>query len=145
EFYVLRTAVLHRLKDLNSRVVEIAALQNWPSMTFAELQAMLAKRLKTTIPIADRDGWEHWFEGKRTEASTLRRQIADAEAEIDARVYRLFELTPTEIAAVEDALAVASPALSLNSYEAISAVEGLELSEEARRRLAARAGERVSA
>ena len=105
-------------------------------MTFADLQGALAKRFKAAIPVAERDDWERWFDAKCNEAAELRRRIADAEAEIDGHVYRLFGLTETEIGAVEDALAVASPALSLNAYEAISAVEGLELSDEARRRLA---------
>ena len=62
--------------------------------------------------------------------------MTDAETEINCRVYEMFELTTTEIDAIEDALAIASPALTLNAYAAISAVEGLELSEDARRRLA---------
>lgn len=128
---------LHRLNDLDPRVADTQAMRDWPSMTFAELKATLNKRFKITIPIAERDEWEQWFVGKRAEAAALRRRIAEAEAEINARVYRMFELTPTEIAAIEDALAVTSPALTLAGYEAISAVEGLTLSEEARGRLAA--------
>ena len=129
-------STLRRLADLDARMASTFAMRNWPTLTFADLQVMLRKRFKATIPIAERDEWERWFDGKRAEAAALRRRIADAEAEIDARVYRLFGLSPTEIAAVEDALAVASPALSLAGYEAISAVEGLELGDDARRRLA---------
>lgn len=129
-------AALHRLSDLDCRIAAVWAMRDWPSMTFADLQAALIKRFKATIPVADRDEWERWFDAKRGEAAALRRRIIEAEAEIDARVYRMFGLTRTEIGAVEEALAVASPALSLGGYEAISAVEGLALTDEARRRLA---------
>ncbi len=136
----LSKAVRHRLVDLSSSVSNSAALKDWLALSFTDLQAGLVKRFKVTIPVAERDQWEHWFEGKRVEALRLAGRIAKTEAEIDAHVYRLFDLTPTEIAAIEDALRIASPSLSLDSYEAISAVEGLELSDEARQRLAPRDG-----
>jgi hypothetical protein len=98
---------------------------------------LLQKRCKATIPVAERDQWESWFNDRKAEAAKLTANIKAAEAAIDERVYRLFDLTPTEIAAVEDALALASPGLSLKAYEAISAVEGLHLSDEARARLTA--------
>lgn len=135
----LLTTVRHRFGDVHHAASSSTALADWPFLTFATLQATLAKRFKATIPVAERDDWERWYEGKRTEAAALARQIAEAEAEIDARVFRMFQLTPTEIAAIEDALALASPALSLTAYEAISAVEGLVLTDDARRRLAAAA------
>jgi hypothetical protein len=141
----LRHAVRHRLSDLSKRLSGLSVLLDWPSLTFVQLVELLKKRGRVTIPVAERDEWEKWFNDRRAEAAKLTSDIAAAEAEIDWRVYRLFDLTETEIAAVEDALALASPSLSLKAYEAISAVEGLELSDEARRRLAARAGERVTA
>jgi hypothetical protein len=133
----LIASVRHRLDDLKGATEFGFAFADWPSLRFADLRAALLKRFKITIPITERDDWEHWFEDKRAEAAALRKRIAETEAEINARVYRMFELTPTEIAAVEDSLAVTSPALTLAGYEAISAVEGLSLSEEARGRLAA--------
>ena len=54
-----------------------------------------------TIPVKERDEWEHWFEGKSAEAAALTARTASAEAEIDAGVYRLFELTLTKRAAFE--------------------------------------------
>jgi type I restriction-modification system DNA methylase subunit len=128
---------VHRLSDLSATIRTIAAFESWPSLTFAELQALLKKRCKVTIPVAERNEWEAWFSAHKAEASALAATIAAAEAEIDRIVYRLFDLTPTEIAAVEDALALASPGLSLKAYEAISAVEGLNLTDEARARLTA--------
>ena len=138
----LHSAVAHRLEDITGQAVKV---DDWPSMTFVDLQAALSKRFKITVPVAERDEWEEWFEHKKAEAALLRRQIAEAERQIDKYVYRLFDLTTTKIAAIEDALTVSSPALNLNSYEAISAVEGLEVSDEARRRITSRAGERATA
>lgn len=129
----LRSAVMRRFADIDRRA---ASLEEWTTMTFRDLQAALMKRFKVAVPVAERDEWERWFDARRAEATELQRRIAEAEAEIDARVYRLFGLTQTEIGAVEDALAVVSPGLSLEGYEAISAIEGLELSDDARRRLA---------
>jgi type I restriction-modification system DNA methylase subunit len=128
---------VNRLKDVSQDVTDVRAIWGWPSLTFADLQALLQKRCKATIPVAERDQWESWFNDRKAEAAKLTANIKAAEAAIDERVYRLFDLTPTEIAAVEDALALASPGLSLKAYEAISAVEGLHLSDEARARLTA--------
>ncbi len=128
---------VNRLKDLSPDVTDVRAILDWPSLTFSELQALLQKRCKVTIPVSERDQWESWFTDRKAAAAKLTASIKAAEAEIDERVYRLFDLTPTEIAAVEDALALASPGLSLKAYEAISAVEGLHLSDEARAQLTA--------
>lgn len=132
----LRAVMRHRLSDLSRAVGSVRQLEDPSRLTFSELQAVLKQRCKITIPVAERDEWEEWFAGRRAEAETLVKRIADTEAEIDARVYSAFELSPTEVAAVEDALVLASPALGLRTYEAISAVEGLELSDEGRERVA---------
>jgi hypothetical protein len=110
-------------------------MRQWPTFTFATLKATLTKRFKVAIPVTERDEWERWFEEKRREAARLASRINEIEGEIDARVYRLFDLAPTEVAAIEDALRIASSSLSIDSYEAISAIEGLELSVDARERL----------
>ena len=137
ELWKLKQSVRHRIGDIAPTAKEIDAFLDWPSLTFTELQALLQKRCKVTILVAERDQWERWFTDRKADAAKLTASIRVAEAEIDHRVYRLFDLTPTEIAAVEDALALASPGLSLKAYEAISAVEGLHLSDEARERLSA--------
>lgn len=43
------------------------------------------------------DEWEPYLTGKKSEVDSLRRQLADAKAEINDRVYRLFSLTADEI------------------------------------------------
>jgi hypothetical protein len=43
------------------------------------------------------DEWEEYLSQKRKEHVSYSAQIVSAEAEINERVYRLFDLTPTEI------------------------------------------------
>jgi len=138
----LSATVQHRLSDISKKS---AMIEDWMALSFSELQETLRDRHKVSIPVADRDEWEAWFSEKRSEAATLKGAIRRLEDEINARVYHIFDLTPTEIAAVEDSLAITSPALSVKSYEAISAVEGLELSDEARARLTKRPGAHIDA
>jgi type I restriction-modification system DNA methylase subunit len=144
EYFKLRVAVRQRLADVAPGIEGVNAFLDWQTFSFAELQSLLRKRLKASIPISERDEWERWFSDRKVEAAALNSRITEAQAEVDARVYRLFRLTRTEIAAIEDALAIASPALSLGAYEAISAVEGLELSDETRHRLTSRVNDRIN-
>lgn len=136
----LTRTVLHRLGDLSSVIPKLSAFHAWSELSFTELQTLLKKRCKVEIPVAKRDEWEDWFDARRGEAVKLAARIAHAEAEINVRVYRSYGLTRTEIAIIEDALTLASPAMALRSYEAVSAVEGLELSDPGRSRLLPAAG-----
>jgi hypothetical protein len=43
------------------------------------------------------DEWEPYLAEKRAEVDALTRQLADAEAELNDRVYRLFDLTADEV------------------------------------------------
>jgi len=135
----LLDAVRHRLGDLWPAARSSSKFHQWPDWDFDRLQAELRKARKKDIPLEQRDDWERWYNEKRDEASSLARQIAEAEARINAEVYRAFDLTGDEIAAIEDALALTSPSLTLKSYEAISAVEGIELKDTERQRLRTKA------
>jgi hypothetical protein len=59
-------------------------------------QSFKLKRNPFANPTAA-DEWEPYLTGKKGEVDALRRQLADAEAEINDRVYRLFSLTGDEI------------------------------------------------
>ncbi|MCG6206015.1 hypothetical protein LPW26_15300 [Rhodopseudomonas sp. HC1] len=52
----------------------------------------------------DRDGWESYLAEKSAQVIALGKQIEDAEREIDAIVYKLFELTGDEIELLEASL-----------------------------------------
>ncbi|MGL4460850.1 MAG: TaqI-like C-terminal specificity domain-containing protein [Planctomycetia bacterium] len=54
------------------------------------------KRNPLTNP-AVADEWEPYLDGKRAEVESLRGRLADAEAQINDRVFRLFNLTADEI------------------------------------------------
>ncbi|HEX8484398.1 Eco57I restriction-modification methylase domain-containing protein [Sphingomonas sp.] len=99
-------ATLHRLADIDPRIEQTAAFRAWPDLPLKALRALIAKRFRgVDVPLAERDAWEAWYEGKRAEVATLGTRIADAQAEIDDRVYRLFALDPDERAMIEESLA----------------------------------------
>ena len=47
------------------------------------------------------DEWEPYLAEKRSALESLTQQLAEAEVEINARVYKLFDLMPTEIALLQ--------------------------------------------
>ncbi len=104
DLHALSEATLHRLDDLAPTVSATAAFRAWQDFSFADLRALLTKRCRTTIPVAERDEWDRWFAAHRAEAAALRATIADAEAEIDDRVFRLFGLDEDQRAAITDAV-----------------------------------------
>lgn len=67
--------------------------------------ATLGAALKTSFKLASNplknphvaDGWEPYLAENRAKVDSLARQIADAEADLNDRVYRLFNLTAEEI------------------------------------------------
>ena len=75
--------------------------QLWWESSLIGLGAALKSSFKlTSNPFANprtADEWEPYLEEKRREVEGLSRKIADAEAELNERVYRLFNLTSSEI------------------------------------------------
>ena len=47
------------------------------------------------------DEWEPYLNDKRAAVAKLTQQLAESEADINARVYKLFDLTPAEIALLQ--------------------------------------------
>ena len=105
ELLSVRRRTLHRLADIAPAIKTNVAFQAWYERDFSELRALIGKRFRTDFPVAQRDEWERWFETRRAEAAALRLRIADAEAEINERVYALYSLDKNEVAAIEEALA----------------------------------------
>jgi hypothetical protein len=97
--------VHRRLGDIAPAAAATAAFRNWPALSFAQLRALLLKRCRVEIPVAQRDEWERYFADRSAEAGALRARIAEAEGEINARVYALYGLDTNDIAAIEEALA----------------------------------------
>jgi hypothetical protein len=79
-------------------------LEYFWTLDFAAFRAEVKKAFKTEIPVKDRDGWEKYLAEKSSEVIALTAQIGSAEREIDAIVYKLFDLTPDEIKLLEASL-----------------------------------------
>lgn len=73
----------------------------WNAPDFTAFQKEVEKALKTRIPLKERNDWENWITTSRAEIFALTAEINRLEAEINAKVYALFDLTPDEIALLE--------------------------------------------
>jgi hypothetical protein len=62
------------------------------------------RAFRSEVPLRRRGEWEGYLAENRATVRRLTAEIEAAEREIDAIVYRLFELTPDEIALLEASL-----------------------------------------
>lgn len=100
----LQRAFTRRIPDLSPSGAENLSgkLKEWWTLpAFAEFRAEVKKAFKSDIPVAERSAWEDWFNRDKLEIARLTGEITAAEQEIDTLVYRLFKLTPDEIALLE--------------------------------------------
>ena len=80
-------------------------LENWHELDFAAFRDEVKKAFRSDIPVKERGDWEAYLAENAAEVRRLTDEIATAEREIDQIVYRLFDLTPDEIALLEASLA----------------------------------------
>ncbi len=80
------------------------ALQAWRTLDFSRFRSEIKKRFKQDIPVADRDDWQAYLDDHREKMERLDADITQAERELNAIVYRLYDLTPDEIAVLESAI-----------------------------------------
>ena len=102
--YALQQEITRRIPDLATGTATklTERLKAWWDLPdFAAFQAEVKKALKSDIPLKARNEWENWIAENRTQIHALSAQIAAAEAEINAKVYALFNLTPEEIELLE--------------------------------------------
>jgi len=108
ERYRLDSAVQDRLlKTFGETASGVAAgvLNNKAQEWWEHSLNQLGAALKTSFKLKDNpfksptlaDAWEPYLAEKQTTVARLTRELADAEAELNDRVYRLFNLTPDEI------------------------------------------------
>ena len=64
---------------------------------FGEFTAELKKRFKRELNLQERNDWDTAVKQARERVAALSQTIAQAEREIDAVVYQLFDLTPDEV------------------------------------------------
>ncbi len=105
ERYALEQALTRRIPDLlsTSKKAKLSTkLQAWWTFPdFAAFRAEVKKCLKVDIPLDERTQWETWITRDRAHIAQLTAQIRDFEAQINALVYTLFDLTPDEITLLE--------------------------------------------
>ncbi len=77
-------------------------LTAWWTLNFPAFRVEVKKVFKQDIPLAERDEWEDWLTGRRTDHQQLTAEIVRLETELNARVYDLFDLTPEEIQTIEE-------------------------------------------
>lgn len=103
--YNLQQAITRRIPDLATDPASAkltGKLKKWWSLpNFDTFQKEVEKGLKGRIPLQDRNDWENWITATRAEIHALTVKITRLEAEINAKVYALFDLTPDEIALLE--------------------------------------------
>ena len=72
-------------------------MHSWWRLDFPQLQAALKTAFKTTIPLAERNDWQDYFESEQHKIATLNQQIPQLEQQLNQNVYALFDLTAEEI------------------------------------------------
>jgi hypothetical protein len=100
----LLTTVQQRFGDLHESAARLGVFRDWPSLDFAAFRALLRKRCKMDIPVGERDDWESYLALRQAEVAALRARILAAEAEINDRVYRLFDLSKDDVALIEESI-----------------------------------------
>lgn len=79
-------------------------LANWWELDFTAFRAEVKRVFRADIPVKERGDWEAYLAENAAEVRRLTSAIAEAEAEIDAIVYRLFDLTDDEVKLLETSL-----------------------------------------
>jgi hypothetical protein len=108
ERYELQTKIQHRLLQAFGQGAGGTALgqlnqeaQQWWTLSLNEMGQALKTSFKLhTSPFKDprlADQWESYLAENRAAVDRLTRSLADAEADLNDRVYALFHLTPDEI------------------------------------------------
>lgn len=100
---MIETAVCHRILDLAPLGCAKLSrkLEEWWTLDFAAFRDEVKRVFRTEIPVKERGEWEAYLAEQGERVRTLTAEIEAAEREIDAIVYRLFDLTPEEIALLE--------------------------------------------
>lgn len=105
--YKLKREVRKRLFDLaSSKKISLSRkLEDWWMLDFAAFRDEVKRFFRAEIPVKERGEWESYLAKHAAEVKKLDAEIEKAEREIDAIVYRLFDLTPEEIVLLEQSIA----------------------------------------
>jgi hypothetical protein len=101
-----QSAVRRRILDLApaERHKLSSKLETWWELDFGGFLTEVNRAFKVDVPLRQRGEWERFLAENRAAVDRLSTKIETAEREIDAHVYRLFDLTDEEIALLESSL-----------------------------------------
>lgn len=106
----LGASLSRRIPDLcpPERVAKLSTkLQEWWMLeNFAAFRAEVKKAFKADIPLKERSDWEDMFTAGKAEIEKLSAEIKRGEDEINAIVYKLFDLDADEIKLLEESIGV---------------------------------------
>jgi hypothetical protein len=102
----VQSTLRHRILDLAppERAKLSRKLEDWWTLDFAAFRDEIKRVFKTEISVKERGEWEAYLAEQSGKVRVLTAEIEAAEREIDAIVYRLFDLTPDEIKLLEDSI-----------------------------------------
>lgn len=105
--FEIRTAVRHRILDLAppERKKLSRKLEDWWAHDFNAFRGEVKRVFHTDIPVKERAEWEGYLAKNAAKVRELDAAIEKAEREIDAIVYRLFDLKSDEIKLLEGSVA----------------------------------------
>jgi N-6 DNA Methylase/TaqI-like C-terminal specificity domain len=103
----IKSTVRHRILDLAppERAKLSRKLEEWWTLDFAAFRDEVKRVFRSEIQVKERGEWENYLAKHAAEVCKLNAEIEKAEREIDAIVYRLFDLTPEEVALLEASIA----------------------------------------
>ena len=99
----VQLTVCHRILDLASsdQAKLSRKLEAWWTLDFAAFRDEVKRVFRTEIAVKERGEWEAYLADNAAKVRDLSNKIEDAEREIDATVYQLFDLTDEEIKVLE--------------------------------------------
>ncbi|MGO9475277.1 MAG: Eco57I restriction-modification methylase domain-containing protein, partial [Rhodomicrobium sp.] len=105
--FEIQADVRHRILDLAPPELRklTGKLENFHALDFTGFREEVKKAFRVDIPVKERRDWEVYIAENGADVRRLSSEIEAAEREIDAIVYKLFDLTQDEIALLEASLA----------------------------------------
>lgn len=96
-----RSKFLHRIRGTFAGIKITATLEKFDGLEFRAFAAELKKQ-KIKLTLSAQDEWEEYFDSNKKSCNEISAQIAEIDDKINAEVYKLYGLTPEEIATVEN-------------------------------------------
>jgi hypothetical protein len=102
----IQSAVRHRILDLATQEHAKLSrkLEEWSTLDFGAFRDEVKRVFHAEIPVKERGEWEAYLADNASKVLKLTAEIEAAEREIDAIVYRLFDLTDDEVLLLEGAI-----------------------------------------